>query len=173
LTASADLTTRRSADGRRPVDNCTEFFDVGVCQIRAATEGSGVPITGSKVPQRPALAADELTVVLSWAEAIAEVLAHAPGSLDAVLGSARGGSEWRSALGLADLTPQLSRALDVLVRTTTSVGDDVVHSLITQASEDRPEEPELDALVRHLLRSALEQRETRQMRTNGRASASL
>jgi hypothetical protein len=37
LSASADVTTRHSRDGRWPVENCTEFFDVGVCQVRAAT----------------------------------------------------------------------------------------------------------------------------------------
>jgi hypothetical protein len=43
LTASADIVTRRSGDGRQPVDNCTEFFDMGIHQVRAATAGSSGP----------------------------------------------------------------------------------------------------------------------------------
>jgi hypothetical protein len=60
LTASADLATRRSGDGRQPVDNCTEFFDMGVHQVRAANGASSAPTFG---PTRPTpAAADEPTL---------------------------------------------------------------------------------------------------------------
>jgi hypothetical protein len=59
----------------------------------------------------------------------------------------------------------------------TPAGNDRLHLLISEVSEVRPVEPELDALLRHLLRSALgyglEQRETRHMRTNNWAGASF
>jgi hypothetical protein len=77
LTASADLATRRSGDGRQPVDNCTEFFDMGVHQVRAANGASSAPTFGPTRPTPAVLEADELTVLTSWAEAIAEVLACA------------------------------------------------------------------------------------------------
>jgi hypothetical protein len=125
--------------------------------------------------QPPALDSQECTVVMCWAEAIAESLGNAPSGLGAVLDSAHPAARWRAGLGLPQLTPQLSRAiegLDVLVRPTTTAGDGSLHALITAVRQDRTGETELDTLVRHLLRSALEQRQTRHMRTNGGASAS-
>ena len=59
LTASVDLTVRRSGDGRRPVDNCMEFFDVSIFQVRAAGS-SPVPQTPTgSPPAEPELESEE------------------------------------------------------------------------------------------------------------------
>jgi hypothetical protein len=47
LTATADLAMRRSGDGRPPVENCTEFFEVGIYQVRASSTGSIAPVTAA------------------------------------------------------------------------------------------------------------------------------
>ncbi|HEX4217461.1 MAG TPA: hypothetical protein VHZ02_03780 [Acidimicrobiales bacterium] len=167
LMASADLTTRRSADGRRPVDNCTEFFDVGVCQIRASRQGSGLPSARPATPPPPVLGSEELTVLYSWAEAIAEALVYAPRGVGAVLDSSRRGAGWRAGLGLAELTPRLSRAIDALdqvVRPAATGDDPSLNDLLAAVMQDRPGQTELDALVHSVLRSALEQRRTRHMK---------
>jgi hypothetical protein len=84
LTASADLVTWRSGDGRQPVDNCTEFFDMGVNQVRAANAGSSGP-TSRPTPTPAPLQSAELTILTSWAEAVAEVRSDAPARARAVL----------------------------------------------------------------------------------------
>src|SRR5262249_51527977 len=43
ISASADRAIRRSSDGRRPVENGSEFFDMSVYQVRASSTGSGRP----------------------------------------------------------------------------------------------------------------------------------
>jgi hypothetical protein len=78
LTASIDLTVRRSGDGRWPVENCMQFFDVSIFQVRAAgSSPTAQPPTGSP-PAEPRLEPEELTILRSAAEAVAEVLASAP-----------------------------------------------------------------------------------------------
>src|SRR5262249_62406537 len=68
LTVCMDRATRRSADGRRPVDNGTYCFDVALHQITAAGAGTEPPgpRTGSLTPRL--LETDDLTVLTGWAE---------------------------------------------------------------------------------------------------------
>jgi hypothetical protein len=75
---------RRTADGRWPVDNGSELFDISVYQVRAAKTGSGLAYqrTGSTAP--PMLDTSELTILSCWAEAVADALAFAPEQLEAV-----------------------------------------------------------------------------------------
>ena len=111
LTASADLVTRRSCDGRQPVDNCTEFFDMGVHQVRAANAGSSGP-TSRPTPTPAPLQSDELTILTSWAEAVAEVRSDAPARARAVLADPLPGAPWRAALGIEEPSQPLSSAID-------------------------------------------------------------
>jgi hypothetical protein len=169
LTASSDLTTRRSGDGRRPVDNCTEFFDVGVCQIRAA--GSGSRSSGSQpgavTPTR--LETEELTILTSWAEA----LAYAPERVDDALADSRPGAPWRAALGLEEPSRHLTEALDCMrqaFRAATSGGGTALalDQVLAAVRTAQPPEQGLDGLARRVLRSALEQRQTRRAKEGGR-----
>jgi hypothetical protein len=166
LTTRMDRTTRRSADGRWPVDNGTHAFDVAVHQLRAASAGSSSPIPRSETKAPPLLDADELTILTAWAEAVAEVLAYAPERANAVLAEARAGARWRATLGLPDPSPRLSEAIDSMHQAVRAVapagGAPTFDALLLAAGQDPPGERPLDGLVRRALLSMLEQRRTRQ-----------
>jgi hypothetical protein len=166
LTICMDRATRRSADGRWPVDNGTRCFDVAVHQITAANAGTEPPTPRSRSFTPPLLEADDLTVLTGWAEAVAEVLAHAPERVEAVLAEARAGVQWRDKLGLPNPSARLSQAIDAIgemVREATSAdGARSFDALLAVAADDRPDDDRLDSLVRHALLSMLEQRRTRQ-----------
>jgi len=171
LYASADLAARRSFDGRRPVENGSEFFDVSIHQVKASSTGSRSPARPACPPARPVLDADELTILTSWAEAAADALAFAPQRIEAVPADAQAGATWRAELRICEPSPSLNYAISGLaraVRTATATGtgpplDAFLHA--TPASQ--PAEPALDTLVRAVLRSALEQRQDRQDDENG------
>jgi hypothetical protein len=87
LTVCIERATRRSADGRWPVDNGTYCFDVAVHQITAAGAGTESPDPRSRSFTPRPLETDDLTVLTGGAEAVAEVLAYRPERLEAVLGA--------------------------------------------------------------------------------------
>jgi hypothetical protein len=157
--------TRRSADGRWPVDNGTHAFDVAIQQVRAAKTGSGSRPLSSGGSSAHILDSEELTILTGWAEAVAEVLAYAPEHADAVLRDARTGAAWRSALGLPEPAHRLSRAIDSMGRVVRAAapagGTLTIDALLTATKEDQPEEDRLDSVVRHVLLSMLEERSTR------------
>jgi hypothetical protein len=164
LTASADLTTRRSGDGRRPIDNCIEFFDVGVYQVRAAAVGSGYLGLQSTLTSPPLLEVGEITVLTSWAEAVAEALAHAPERAQAVLGDARPGAPWRAALGGWEPSAQLAQCITFMAEAVEQRGAPnapTLAAVLETLRNSEPDRPPLDRLARGILRSAVEQRLTR------------
>jgi hypothetical protein len=166
ISASADRATRRSSDGRRPVDNGSEFFDVSVHQVRAAAVGSGPADPPAGRPARPVLELDDLTILTSWAETIAEVLTLAPERIATALASANAGSPWRAALGIPEPSPQLERALAVIDETVraTARADGVTAAPDAVLAAIPPEtigQEGVDRLARRVLRSALEQRQSR------------
>jgi hypothetical protein len=169
LTASADLATRRSGDGRMPVDNCTEFFDMGIHQVRAANVGSRASTLRPTPPNPVALETDELTVLTSWAEALAEALACAPEHAQAVLADPLPGAPWRAALGIAEPSRALGQAIDSMqkpVRSAIAAADKPTLGTVLEAAKTRRQgEHELDTLARRVLQSALEQRQMRLKRT--------
>src|SRR5262249_46940046 len=66
LTVCMARATRRSADGRRPVDNGTHAFDVAVHQVRAAnTRPEQTPRRTGPRAARP-LEVEDLTVLTAW-----------------------------------------------------------------------------------------------------------
>ena len=167
LSASADRAMRRSTDGRRPIENGSELFDVSIHQVRAAATGSGPPKRfGAPVP--PALPADELTTLTAWAEALAEAVTLAPQQLDAVLADARDGTRWRAALGLPEPSAELVHALDVIERilraAPAAAGAPPPDAVLAAAQNPAPDEPGLERLARRVLRAAVEQIVTRQTR---------
>jgi hypothetical protein len=165
LTVCMDRAVRRSADGRRPVNNGTHCFDVAVHQVRASSAGSGAPISGARTTASRVLEADELTVFTGWAEAVAEALAYAPERAMALLSEARAGARWRLTLGLPEPSPQLDAAIDsmgeALRRATRTGGPPIFDALLAALEADPPGERTLDDLVRRVLRSTLEQRLSR------------
>ena len=166
LTVCMDCATRRSADGRLPVDNGTQCFDVAVHQVRATRTGPGSPSPRSGTTNPRVLEVDELTILTAWAEGVAEADAYAPQDAAALLADARPGAPWRHTLGLPEPSPRLGEAIDSMARGVQAVtppqGAPTLDALVTASKEDRPGEHELDSLVRRVLVSVLEQRRTRQ-----------
>jgi hypothetical protein len=168
LTASVDLTVRRSGDGRRPVENCMQFFDVSIFQVRAAAGSSTTPQapTGS-APAEPLLQPEELTILRSWAEAVADVLASAPEQLHRTLNEIGGDGRWRAELAIEDWSAELTGAFDAVRRLLTdSAPADVEPTLdrvLAALRADRPDAPESETLASDVLRLASEQRRIRHL----------
>jgi hypothetical protein len=110
LTGCTDGANRRCNDSRWPVDNSTHFFDVATHQVRASDVGT--PSSPPATPATAELEAEELTILTSWAEALAEVLVVAPERTPATLLAARAGAAWRAALGIEEPSPQLAQAIE-------------------------------------------------------------
>jgi hypothetical protein len=159
LTVCMDRATRRSADGRWPVDNGTACFDVAVHQIKAAAGSSHAPSSLTASP--PALDADEVTVLTGWAEAVAEALEHGPDRIDAVLAEAHPDAGWRTEMMLAPPTGRLGDAIDSLRRLALADGAPSSDALLAAAGLEPEGEEPLDRLVRRVLHAMLEERLTR------------
>jgi len=163
LSARAARAAKRSFDGRRPLENGGEFISVSTCQVRASTTGSGPLDIPAGSPSRSVLETDELTILMSWAEAVAEALVLAPQRLEAVPAAAQAGAPWRAELQIPEPSSSLTRAISGLVRAVATAGaadggrplDALRHAI----GDSQPDEPALDRLVRAVLRSALDQRQ--------------
>jgi hypothetical protein len=160
LTLCGDRATRRSADGRYPVDNVTEYFAVNVFQVRA---GSGEPpLSNSETtPLAPrALENDELTILTGWAQALAEALVYDPECVEALLADAQENIQWRAKLGIPEPSLQLSQAIDFLSQAVRAVasqnGNFSFDALHISLLEDRPALDALERLARRVLRSTLQ-----------------
>jgi hypothetical protein len=165
LGACFDRAKRRSIDGRRPVENATNMFDVSVHQIRAEQPNASRRSSAARPPNSPGLDVDELTVLTGWAEALSEMLAFAPERTEAVVAEAQSDAPWRAAFGIAAPSRPLGQAIESLAQT---VRGDVPSTVVTldavlsSSRADGPTESSVDRLARRVLRSALEQRLTRQ-----------
>ena len=101
-------------------------------------------------------------MLTSWAEAIAETLAHAPQRVKAVLGDARPGAPWRTALGCWEPSAQLAQSITFMAEAIGKWALSSTHCEVLSAARDgEPDRPPLDRLARGILRSAIEQRLTR------------
>ena len=161
LTVCGELATRRSADGRWPVDNVTHYFDVAVHQVRASTASSESLDSRFGTQSSRVLEVDELTILTGWAQAVAEAVGYAPECVEALLANAHASAPWRAAFGIAKPSPQLSEAIASIgraVRAATTSGDaPTLDALLISVREDRSGEQGLDRLARRVLRSTLEQ----------------
>jgi hypothetical protein len=169
LTVSMARTTRRSADGRWPVDNGTHCFDVAAQQVRASDEASGEAPPPSRTRAERPLELEELTILTAWAEAVAEALAYAPERVAEVLTEASSGASWRAAMMLAEPPSRLGDAIDSLGRTVLgeadSHGPPTLDSVLAAAGREVHGERPLDLMVRRALLSMLEERQTRHPQT--------
>jgi hypothetical protein len=165
LTVCMDRATRRSADGRWPVDNGSACFDVAVHQVHAAMASSHWSPQLARTATPRALESDEVTVLTGWAEAVAEALAYGPDRTTAVLSNARPDAPWRPAIGLVQPTGRLADAIASLhrfvVANATSSGSCTYDSVLAAARQEVPDEKPLDRMVRRALLSMLEERRTR------------
>jgi hypothetical protein len=167
LTASVDLTVRRSGDGRQPVENCMEFFDVGIFQVRAAGSSSTSQTPPDPPLTAPPLEPEELTILRSWAEAIAEVLASTPEQLHRTLAETGGDVTWRAGLAIDEWSSRLTEAFDRMRALLTSDApanvEPTLDRVLAVVRGDRPAAPESETLARDVLRLALEQRRIRHL----------
>jgi hypothetical protein len=166
LTVCMDRAARRSADGRRSLDNGTRAFDVAVHQVRASSTGSEPAPSRSAAPAQRLLEVEELTVVTGWAEAVAEALAHAPERASAVLADARSDAGWRPTLGLAEPSQKVGEAIDCMAKAVHAVSPPGAAATLEVAAsafrKNRPDESDLDLLVRRMLLAMVEERGTRE-----------
>src|SRR5262245_9806322 len=164
LTLCGDYTTRRSADGRAPVDNVTHYFDVAIHQVRAASIGVSHARSGTRAPC--ALETDDLSVLTGWAQAVAEAIADAPECLDTLLSNAGAGARWRTELQLAEPSRQLRDAVSFIAQVVRAVappgGVPTLDEMVKSCGEDRPDPTSLEALVCRVLRSTVDQLRNRQ-----------
>jgi hypothetical protein len=146
LSACVDRATRYSADGRWPVNNTAHLRDVGVHQVQAAGGEAAAPAaSASAKPRLPDLDERELSVLASWADALAE--AGTADEAHAVLADASAGATWRETFGLEQPSAALGAALEALAR-------------VAQPGDDRAAtDDHLVRLARRVLRSALEARD--------------
>jgi hypothetical protein len=165
LTACGSSATRRTADGRWPVDTGTHLFDVAVNQIQASDSGSGSPAR-TEVALPRLLDVHDVTILTGWAEAVAETLAHTPERIPAVLADARPDAAWRPALGIAEPSPQLGKAIAslsaVIEEAAPGDGPPSFDAVLTASREAGVGEHSLDEVVRTALRATLEQLRSRQ-----------
>ena len=118
------------------------------------------------------LAADELTILTSWAEAVAEALTFAPGRVEAVAADAQAGAPWRAGLRIREPSPSLSRAINGMAqaaRAAAAAGDPPLDAILRAANDRQAGPSALNALARAVLRSALQQRHTRPTSESGPA----
>jgi hypothetical protein len=167
LTVTMDRATRRSADGRWPVENGTSCCNAAVYQVRASNVGSEPTPSRSTTPTAHILETEELTILTAWAEGVSEAAAYAPERIDAVLAAAHADATWRAEFGLPQPSPRLADAMESLgrvVRAATDVppGTPLYDEMLTAVSTDHPGETRLDRLVRRSLLAMLEERATRQ-----------
>jgi hypothetical protein len=164
LTLCGERGTRRTTDGRPPIANATNFFDVATRQIRASTSASPPAHSTAAMPPAP-LEVEEVTVLTSVAQAVAEVLAQSPERVEEVLADARAGAPWRAGLGIAEPSPALSHALnavsEVLQRSASPEATLTLASALGGAREHRADEDGVARLARRILRSTLDQRQYR------------
>jgi hypothetical protein len=165
LTICMDRATRRSADGRIPVDNGTYAFDVAVHQVRASATGSPSRRSASGPTAPRLLEGEELTVLVAWAEAVVEAASHAPERTAEVLADCRRGARWRTAMGLPEPSTRLGAAIEAMEQAVRALdvadGQPTSDALLAAAAQDPPDEDPLDGLVRRVLLAMLEERRTR------------
>ena len=161
LTVCGGRAPRRSSDGRHPVDNVTECFDVAVHQVRVGPTESPLSNFQPTSLAPSVLGNDELTIRTGWAQALAETLVHDPESVEALLVDAQGKTQWRARLGLPEPSSQLSQAIYFLSKAVHAIASQnsnfILDGLHTSLLEDRPAQDALDRLARRVLRSTLEQ----------------
>jgi len=174
LSATAGPAVRRSFDGRRPGHDGSQFSAVSARQIRASSTGTQPTPAPADPPPRPILTADELTILTSWAEAIAEALAFAPTSIEALAADAQPGAHWRDELRICEPSPPLRHAINHIAqaaRTAVTAGGNPLDTALLAAEDSQPDHSALHGLARAVLRSALQQRQTRQSSESERRRA--
>ena len=147
---------------------------MSVYQVRPAATGSAPADSATEPEARVGLSDDEISILTSWAEAIADAFAFAPGRLDDLRRHALGEAKWRAAFGLPEPSGQLTSAMqDMLsaVNAGADAGDTPLDLSATERLDRHPGRSGFQILTRRILRSILEQRRARQQSTSRQADA--
>ena len=164
LSASVGPAVRRSFDGRRPGHDGSEFSGVSVHQIQASSTRTRQHVPVGQ-PQRLRLTVDELTVLTSWAEAIAEALAFAPTSIERLAVDAQSGATWREELRICEPSPLLRDSISHIAQIArAAVAADSkapLETALLAAYENQPGESAAAGVASAVLGSALRQRQAR------------
>jgi hypothetical protein len=165
LSAAVSRATRRSFDGRRPAQNGSEFSDVTIHQVQAASTGTRSPQSLAGSPSWRTLAVDELTILTSWVQATAEALAFAPERVEAITADAQAGADWRAELRICEPSRTLSEAINDVSRVARTAaaagGDPPLQACHVAVCQGQPGPPAHERLAHAMLRSALEQCQAR------------
>jgi hypothetical protein len=163
LTVNSDLRIRRGGDGRRPVADCTEFFHPSLFQVRAASERTRFPVPNVEATAHAGLAQDDLTILVSWCEAVAEALECAPDRLEEIFAASAPTVRWRADLGIPEPSRDLREAVEFMITIVRGAGapdgPPTTPWLLTVLDHGEPDERGLHRCARRALRSALEQRQ--------------
>jgi hypothetical protein len=159
LTTCGSRAARSTVDGRKPVDNAIEWFDVAVHQVRAATAPTPEKAAPPETTREPVMEVEELTVLTGWAQSLAEALALAPERVSALLADARAENSWRSALDLAEPTDRLREAFQIMTeiaRIPPHGGRTALEAVLAACESGPHGQAGLDRLVRRVMRATLE-----------------
>lgn len=174
LKAVQGLSSRYAADGRRPADDATDLYVAGVHQIRVDASRGPSSRDLATTRSQPALDPDELSVLTSWADAVAYALCGSPDrsgaaraeSIDAararleqVVAQADPAAAWRPDLGLPRPSDRLAEALGALGLLGRTLLDQAprpsADELLATLEQARPDGRH-GRLARRVLRSALD-----------------
>jgi len=160
FSACAKRSARHSADGRWPSFDATTLFGAGVHQVRAAEVGTHVATDGGR-RTTPELSLDttELTILVSWAEAVAGALSSNPNQIERLLVEATTGARWRVRLGVAEPSQRLAEAIAALFELVSDGREPgqpaPLTDVIRAVGVDRPGERALERLARQVLHGVL------------------
>jgi hypothetical protein len=161
LTVCGGQATRRTVDGRAPVDSLTHQFDVAVHQVRVTVGGSGLPARPKEAWIPRSLDTGDLTILTGWAEAVTEAVAYNPDYVWDVLADVEDGAPWRADFNLPEPSPQLSEAMKSMARAVQAArmsdGKVGLHQLHANCAQGVPNLSRLEQLVHRVLRSTMEQ----------------
>jgi hypothetical protein len=110
----------------------------------------------------------EVTILTSFAQALAEAVEGAPDRIEDVLAEAPAGAPWRAELGIAEPSTALGEAFAAITRATREVSPTgstpTLDNFISALDRARDDEG-IERLARKVFRSALEQRRFRARET--------
>lgn len=162
---------RYAADSRLPVDDATDLFVTGVHQLRGTPAGGNGPAVAEEIPEPP-LDPTELSVLLSWAEAVARAArGDDPGrGVEAVLVECGPGAPWRAGLRLPEPSASLVESLTVLAdlarRCAQEADPRSVAGMAAALAGTRAHGGAVERLVRRVLRTALDAASAADTRTD-------
>jgi hypothetical protein len=166
ITMCAGRVARGTVDGRKPVDNAIEWFDVAVHQVRAPASPTPETVVRQKTAGERVMEVNDLTVLTGWAQSLAEALTHAPERVSALLADARAENGWRGALAIAEPTGRLREAFEIMTQivqtAAPSDGRSALETVLAASEAGQHGEAGLDQLVRRVMRATLEQARIRQ-----------